>query len=86
VSAPRPGSIWRHSKSGNPYIVVAIAKLEATGQDHVVYRRHIDTVSVDDDGGPEWNTTWIRPLYEWDQPVWQLNGAPRFVPADEDLT
>ena len=67
MSAPEPGSLWRHSKSGNPYVVIALAKLEATEEEHVVYQR------VDEHDrrahGPAWATTWIRPLREWEEPT-----------------
>jgi len=72
VSAPAPGTFWRHAKSGNPYVVVAIAKIEAAGDDgpdFVVYRRVDEDKSDDARNEAPWKQTWIRPLHEWEAVV-----------------
>lgn len=64
------GTVWKHTKSGRHYVVVALAKRESDGEHVVVYE------SVDD------GAVWVRPLKEWHQivPVDDKTGrcAPRF--------
>lgn len=79
TTAPTAGSLWRHTGSNNPYVVMAVAKLEKTGEQHVVYRR------ADLDPSAAESVVWIRPLFEWEEVVtWKKSAvtAPRFVPLE----
>ena len=51
----KPGEVYRHVRTGNPYVVIAVGKHTETQEMLVVYRRQ------DMDDG-SWTSPWIRPL------------------------
>ena len=65
-----PGSKWRHYK-GNVYALVALCRLEATKEPHVVYVR-AETYP--------YGEYWCRPLSEWSEEV--AEGTRRFTLLD----
>lgn len=68
--APVVGKVYVHSKSGNKYKVIALAKMESNpnGEYYVIYER------TDRDSTSDY--IWIRPFSEWDEPVELV--IPRF--------
>jgi hypothetical protein len=49
-----PGTLWKHLKTGNMYVIVDVCLLEATLDEHVLYKRADHT-------GP----IWCRPMSEF---------------------
>jgi hypothetical protein len=64
ASRPITGDYYRHNNTGRIYCVLHIAKLEATGEEVVVYRK-------------EWEDPWVRPVSEWHEIVDMDNGERR---------
>lgn len=66
----KPG-IWKHSKKGNEYRVIGIAKHSETLEEFVVYEALYEN---------ETSKYWIRPASMWEELV-EINGeqVPRFV-------
>lgn len=74
---PLPGEAWRHSKSGLVVRVLHLARMEAGGETHVVYREDGDDV------------VWLRPLRVFLEVLGDVDGRfagrPRFEPVDGRL-
>lgn len=51
---PQPGEVCIHKKTGNTYMVLHRAKMEADQQEVVVYQRHLTPEQI-----------WVRPLGEF---------------------
>lgn len=70
----KPGQIWKHSKKGGTYKIVALAKHSETLEDLVVYEALYEN---------ELSKTWVRPLSMW-QEIVEINGVkkPRFELID----
>lgn len=67
---PEVGQIWKHSKKGNLYKVIALGKHSETLEDMVVYEHE----------GNELSLIWIRPLSMWTEEVEIDNKKlPRFT-------
>lgn len=68
AAAPLPGSLWRHFKTGDDYVVAGAAIAESTQEPLVIYRP-VDAAGVH----------FARPLAEWEESV-DVNGqaVPRF--------
>lgn len=64
-----PLTLWRHYK-GNIYILIALSRLEATLEPHVVYKK----------GEGIYGEYWVRPLSEWHQEV--SPGVRRFTKVE----
>ena len=65
IYCPRPGSIWRHRKGGT-YLVLCVARVEATLEHVVVYHKVRQPADV-----------WTRPVSEFmDGRFAQLEGKP----------
>jgi hypothetical protein len=71
ITKPEPGQIWKHSKKGNLYKIIAVGKHSESLEDMVVYEAQYDN-SV--------SKIWIRPLSMWSEEV-EVSGqkVPRFV-------
>lgn len=65
------GDIYRHSKKGGTYKVLAIAKHSETLEDMIVYEAQYENSLA---------KIWVRPLSMWNEMV-EVNGekVPRFV-------
>ncbi|MEK7477973.1 MAG: DUF1653 domain-containing protein [Patescibacteria group bacterium] len=63
----KPGQIWKHSKKGGTYKIIALAKHSETLEDMVVYEAlyHNPTAKI-----------WTRPLASW-QEIVEINGEPK---------
>lgn len=57
-----PGQRYRHIKTGGVYEVLALARIEATLRDVVVYR-HVNAVTWSPTPGP--GNVWVRPADEF---------------------
>ncbi len=69
ANVPRPGSPWRHYKTGKLYWVQCNAIGEATQQPLVVYHQQSSAI------------LFARPLSEWEELVeWDGGKVPRFCP------
>lgn len=70
--APTPGSTWRHSRTGNVYVVVGATILEATLTPLVLYKpKHCHPWEM---------AGWARPLTAWREEVkHEGKMVPRFV-------
>ena len=68
---PQVGQIWKHSKKGNLYKIIAIAKHSETLEDMIVYEAQYENTL---------SKTWIRPLSMWTEEV-EIDGkkVPRFT-------
>lgn len=69
--APSSGEMWKHHKGGI-YTIIAIAFIEATGDEVIVYRN----VNVNAD-----QRVWVRPTASWMEFVPSADGTmwhPRF--------
>ena len=66
----KSGQIWKHSKKGGTYKIIAIAKHSETLEDMVVYEAQYDNPMA---------KIWVRPLSMW-QEIVEINGEkkPRF--------
>lgn len=66
----KPG-IWKHSKKGNEYRVIGVAKHSETLEDVVVYEALYDN---------KLSHLWVRPVSMWEEMV-EINGEkkPRFI-------
>ena len=66
----KPGQIWKHSKGGGTYKIIAIAKHSETLEDLVVYEALYGNPTA---------KIWARPLLMWQETV-EINGEskPRF--------
>jgi hypothetical protein len=71
MNTPQPGQIWKHSKKGNLYKIIAVGKHSESLEDMVVYETQYDNLV---------SKIWIRPLSMWNEEV-EIEGAmvPRFV-------
>jgi len=71
MSKVKIGEIYRHSKTGNQYRVLAIAKHSETLEELVVYEALYDNQT---------SKIWARPESMWQEEV-EINGKkiPRFV-------
>lgn len=67
----KPGQIWKHSKKGGTYKIVALAKHSETLEDLVVYEALYEN---------DLSKVWVRPLSMWQEEV-EINGEkkPRFI-------
>lgn len=66
----KPGQIWKHSKKGGTYKIIAIAKHSETLEDMVIYEAQYENSLA---------KIWARPLVMWEEEV-EINGEkkPRF--------
>lgn len=73
----KPGQIWKHSKKGGTYKIVALAKHSETLEDLVVYEALYEN---------ELSKVWVRPIEMW-QEIVEINGEkkPRFEMVDSSL-
>jgi hypothetical protein len=68
----KPGQLWQHYK-GDTYKIITFAKLEATGEDVVVYERQTDVAHSG------WKI-WVRSVALFQEEVeWEGGVVPRFT-------
>lgn len=68
---PEVGQIWKHSKKGNLYKILAVGKHSETLEEMVVYEAQYDNPV---------SKVWIRPLSMWTEEVEIDNKKlPRFT-------
>lgn len=65
------GRSYKHYKSGKVYIVIALAQMECTLEEVVVYQLRNETPETTATNGPE---VWVRPLKEFEEVL----KVPRF--------
>ncbi len=63
----KPGQIWKHSKKGGEYKIIALAKHSETLEDLVVYEALYEN---------ELSKFWVRPLSMWQEEV-LINGETK---------
>lgn len=68
---PQPEQIWKHSKKGSLYKIIAVGKHSESLEDMVVYEAQYENPVA---------KIWIRPLSMWNEEV-EIEGkkVPRFV-------
>lgn len=72
MNAPEPGSVWRHYRTGQRYVVVGLATHTSSDGYLIVYHRA--------DQHPDRAQLWARPLAEWEEAVSVGEAStPRFV-------
>jgi hypothetical protein len=71
MDKPQSGQIWKHSKKGNLYKIIAVGKHSESLEEMVVYEAQYDNPV---------SKIWIRPLGMWNEEV-EIEGVkvPRFV-------
>jgi hypothetical protein len=71
MDKPQPGQVWKHSKKGSFYKILAVGKHSETLEEMVVYEAQYDNPV---------SKIWIRPLSMWNEEVEiEGNRVPRFV-------
>lgn len=63
----KPGQIWKHSKKGGIYKIIALAKHSETLEDLVVYEASYEN---------ELSKVWVRPLLMW-QEIVEIDGEKK---------
>ena len=67
----KPGQIWKNSKKGGEYKIIALAKHSETLEDLVIYEALYDNPVA---------KIWARPLSMWEEEI-EVDGqkVPRFI-------